>query len=467
MATNDFIPFCPTDTGTNLESQADYIADPDRTIGNQPGIASSKLNNKALRQGTFITSQFAQYLSNRLNANVNDDGNTAALQAQIVSTLAPNDGFAIENLTLAVSVAGNALTIAVKTAAAANASATDPIFVGFRSSTLTSGVFNRRSIAAALSLVVSSGSTLGQLSGVPGVLSLYLIDNAGTPELAISGTRYAEDALVSTTAEGGAGAADSLTTIYSTTSRSNVPMRFIGYMVISEVSAGSWALGPTQIQLAPYQRGVPVSNIQLLTSGTSWVAPANISAQTVLKFTVVGGGGQGGGSGAGAFSGGSGGGGGGIGVLVISGLSPGTTYTYAIGAAGSGAGTAASGTAGGNTTLTINGVTYTAVGGPGGLAGNSAALTWIGAPASGGTSGAFTWVGGFAGSQGIALVSGNTFGGTGGAGPWGGAGIGAQGVTSANGGAAFGYGAGGGGANQGTKAGGAGGSGCILIEWVA
>ena len=33
---NDFLPFCPTNTGTNLESQADYLVDTSRTDGNQP-----------------------------------------------------------------------------------------------------------------------------------------------------------------------------------------------------------------------------------------------------------------------------------------------------------------------------------------------------------------------------------------------------------------------------------------------
>ena len=88
--TNDFVPFCPTDTGTNLESQADYLTDPDRTIGNQPGIASSQLVNKALRQGTAIASQIAQYVSNFANVSVLDtDGVEAQLLSQIQATFQP------------------------------------------------------------------------------------------------------------------------------------------------------------------------------------------------------------------------------------------------------------------------------------------------------------------------------------------------------------------------------------------
>lgn len=89
MATNDFLPFCGTDTGTNLESQAAYSADPARAIGNQPGIASSKFNNKALRQGTFVASQLAQYVTNQTGVNVVDDGVTTNFLYQLTSALQP------------------------------------------------------------------------------------------------------------------------------------------------------------------------------------------------------------------------------------------------------------------------------------------------------------------------------------------------------------------------------------------
>ena len=87
---NDFLPFCPTDTGLNLMTQADYSVATNRSIGNQPGIASSKLVNKAVRQSTFIAAQLAQFVANRTGSNVLDDGNattflnllsTALLQA--------------------------------------------------------------------------------------------------------------------------------------------------------------------------------------------------------------------------------------------------------------------------------------------------------------------------------------------------------------------------------------------------
>lgn len=89
VPTNDFLPFCPNDTGTNLESQGTYAVDTSRTNGNQPGIASSKLNNKAIRQSTYVVSQFAQFLSNQLTEDVLDDATPAKLLAQFTALLKP------------------------------------------------------------------------------------------------------------------------------------------------------------------------------------------------------------------------------------------------------------------------------------------------------------------------------------------------------------------------------------------
>lgn len=166
---------------------------------------------------------------------------------------APSSALEISNLTLTTSVGSNALTIAVKTQAGSDASAGDPVKVGMRSSTLTSGVYNQRSITGALSLVVSSGSTLGQTSAMPARLFIYLIDNAGTLELAVSQTLYSENNLISTTAEGGSGGADSGSVVYSSTARSSVPFRLIGILDNTQTTAGTWASAGTNLRVCAYQ----------------------------------------------------------------------------------------------------------------------------------------------------------------------------------------------------------------------
>lgn len=89
MATNDFLPFCSVDTGTNLESQADYAADPQLLIGNQPGIARSALVNKAIRQATYIASCLAQFLANTTGDNLLDDATASEVLATMGKTFAP------------------------------------------------------------------------------------------------------------------------------------------------------------------------------------------------------------------------------------------------------------------------------------------------------------------------------------------------------------------------------------------
>lgn len=142
---------------------------------------------------------------------------------------------------ITASVGSNALTITL-----------NPTILDFRSATIGSGTVNTRNIAAAISVVVSSGSTLGTTNAVQSRLAVLAIDNAGTVELAVvniaGGTSLDETGIISTTAEGGAGAADSATTIYSTTARSNVAYRVVGYVESTQATAGTWATAPSTIQ---------------------------------------------------------------------------------------------------------------------------------------------------------------------------------------------------------------------------
>ena len=72
MATNEILRFAETDTGTNLLTQAEYLADSQRPIGNQPGVARSKLVNKALRQASLIAAGVAEFLADNQANNITD-----------------------------------------------------------------------------------------------------------------------------------------------------------------------------------------------------------------------------------------------------------------------------------------------------------------------------------------------------------------------------------------------------------
>lgn len=158
---------------------------------------------------------------------------------------------AVFNLGLTFSVAANALTIAVKTQDGGDPTAADPVVVGMRSATLSSGSYNIRTLTAAASLTISSGSTLGHANGVASNIYYYLIDNSGTLELAASTARHGTYGIVSTTAEGGVGGADSATVMYSATARSNVPFILIGKSIDTQTTAGTWAATPSAAYLAP------------------------------------------------------------------------------------------------------------------------------------------------------------------------------------------------------------------------
>jgi hypothetical protein len=99
---------------------------------------------------------------------------------------------------------------------------------------------------------VSSGSTLGTVSAVQSRIVVLALDNAGTVELAVvniaGGTNLTETGVISTTAEGGAGAADSASTVYSTTARTGVAYRVVGYIESTQATAGTWATAPSTIQ---------------------------------------------------------------------------------------------------------------------------------------------------------------------------------------------------------------------------
>lgn len=84
---NEILAFCPNNTGTNLETQAAYSADSNRTNGNQPGVASSMLVNKAMRQAAYIASQMGEMLKTVNNQSVLDNATPAQLLQQMLAAL--------------------------------------------------------------------------------------------------------------------------------------------------------------------------------------------------------------------------------------------------------------------------------------------------------------------------------------------------------------------------------------------
>jgi hypothetical protein len=176
---------------------------------------------------------------------------------------------------ITASVAANALTVTL--------SATT---LDFRSATLTSGTVVSRVISSPVSVVVSSGSTLGTVSAVQSRIVVLALDNAGTVELAVvnisGGNDLTETGLISTTAEGGAGAADSASTVYSTTARTNLAYRVVGYIESTQATAGTWATTPSTIQGCGGQALTAMSSLGY---GQTWQTVTRTSGTTYYNTT--------------------------------------------------------------------------------------------------------------------------------------------------------------------------------------
>lgn len=160
------------------------------------------------------------------------------------------DGFNMPvNLGLAVSAAAGALTIALKGADGNDPSATNPVKIPFQHQGVTTGTPQWRSVEAATSLVLSSGSTLGVTSSTAFRIWVVAFDDGGTIKLGAINCSTAtqiyplNDGLVaSPIAEGGAGAADSAGVFYTASAATSKPYRILGFIEWNGngLTAGTW-----------------------------------------------------------------------------------------------------------------------------------------------------------------------------------------------------------------------------------
>lgn len=86
MPTNDFYEFA-TSSAAYVESLPDYLADVERTAGQQSGIARAELNNRALRQGSAMAAAIGSFMVAR-GYDALDDGDTATRAANFAAAVA-------------------------------------------------------------------------------------------------------------------------------------------------------------------------------------------------------------------------------------------------------------------------------------------------------------------------------------------------------------------------------------------
>lgn len=174
------------------------------------------------------------------------------------------------NLALSAGVSSSALTVSIKGVDGNDPSDSNPVYIPFRNVTASTGDTTWLVINTSTSITVSSGSTLGTSSGVGARIWIVGFNDGGTFRLGVincyaSGVIYPlrSDIIASSTAEGGAGAADSAGVIYTGTAVSSKAMIVLGYLEAAEATAGTWATTPSKIQIWTQAMNLPGSMVQV------------------------------------------------------------------------------------------------------------------------------------------------------------------------------------------------------------
>lgn len=177
---------------------------------------------------------------------------------------------------IGASVAANALTVTLS-----------PCVLDFRSATLTSGAVNTRTVPAAITLTVPSSATLGTINAQQSRLIVLAIDNAGTVELAVvnltGGVSLDETGTINTTAI--SAGSTSASTVYSTSARTGVAYRVVGYIESTQATAGTWATAPSTIQGAG---GTALASIGSLGFGQTWTPVTGSRSSGTTYYNTTG-----------------------------------------------------------------------------------------------------------------------------------------------------------------------------------
>ncbi|WP_343724955.1 hypothetical protein [Herbaspirillum huttiense] len=268
----DFLPYA-VGSGANVLSQNDYAALTSLLQnGLQSGIVPSNQLNKILRQSSIMAAVLAQFIVATSGQPAIDDGTTATLLSNLTAGIRSQLSGKIQSIS--ASVTANALTVN---------------YVGglldFRSSTLASGAPISAVNVPAGSITIPSGATLGMVSGQGSRLVFLEAYNAGSPVLCVAnmagGLQLDETNLISpTTISSGA---NSSGVIYSASAVSaNSPYRVVGFLDISEATAGTWATAPTLVQGTG---GLALSALSGIGYGQTWQHPTRVAGTTYYNTT--------------------------------------------------------------------------------------------------------------------------------------------------------------------------------------
>lgn len=210
------------------------------------------------------------------------------------------------NLQLNATVSSNNLTIAIKGNNGSDPSATNPVLIPFRDSTIANGDPNIVSLQGALSFTINSSNTMGCVSGQ--MCRLWVITicstglectgSAGSDVVALcafnalSGTSVApiNEAALQTSASGTSGGSSSQTYYCNASAVTAKAIRIIGYIEIQEATAGTWATGPTYTQLfgpGIKKPGDIVQEVNFSTTSSVTITDTTTPTQTNIKGSIT------------------------------------------------------------------------------------------------------------------------------------------------------------------------------------
>lgn len=211
-------------------------------------VMGAKISDNILRvgpkTGSDIDIQMGAGVVRFNNATGKIETSDDGIGFNAISDIGANTSQLIENATVSTSVASSALTIDLTIAdGSTDPSGGSSVSLAFRDVTVTDGAYNILSLAAATTIVVPSGATLNHQDTVDGFIYVYLLDNAGTLELAVSSEIKDESSVQTSVTIDGTSDDGGL---YSTTGRSNVPIRLFARLKSNQTTAGTWDLDVTE-----------------------------------------------------------------------------------------------------------------------------------------------------------------------------------------------------------------------------
>jgi hypothetical protein len=202
----------------------------------------------------------------------------------------------LTDCSLAAGVSGGAFSVALKTKAGNDPSATEPCIISFRNATAATGDYTYvKATAQTVFSTATSGSTFGSVNSVPFRLWIVAFNNAGTVVVGVikaSTTTQIfpinEGAVQSSTACNACGTATSSGVYYTTATQTSKAIRILGYMDWSAGlgTVGAWASGPTTIQNMTAGVKTPGATVQTVSFNTGSTSTTSSASYVVSNITV-------------------------------------------------------------------------------------------------------------------------------------------------------------------------------------